>query len=175
MLASAYDMALAAVFSIWLVLTIGKQFRHPFFRRIGRLDTFNLLPIWTFFAPNPGKTDLHILFRDALGDGSLTGWQEILHGHKRRIRLLWNPAKREDKILRDCVQVLRRSERELSARPALFFTVPYLMILGHVLRASIPDYAAARQFLLVEEGCYPGGDTIPVFMSSFHSVSPNGN
>jgi hypothetical protein len=168
---SAYDAMLAALFSLWLAFTVVKQFRYPLARRLTRRDIFNMLPIWTFFAPNPGKTDLHILFRDVLRDGSMTAWQEVLHRHKRRLRLLWNPAKREDKIVRDCVTALRKSEREIPTRATLFFTVPYMILLGHVLSASVSGDASARQFLIVEEGRFAGGGTVPVFMSSFHSVT----
>lgn len=61
----------------WLAASILNQFRFSWFQRFRQYDSFSLLPIWSFFAPNPGQSDYHLVFRDRQHDGSHSEWSEI--------------------------------------------------------------------------------------------------
>jgi hypothetical protein len=93
---------------------------------------FGLIPIWTFFAPNPGMTDYYLLYRDRLPDGSLDNWRKVeLKQSENGFRLaLWNPTKRNHKALSDMVSSLIRLANH--RRSEALVTVPYILILNVV-------------------------------------------
>ena len=60
-----------------------------------------------FFAPNPGKTDIHLLKRERLADGAVTEWSEYPLLERRSLRhMLWHPGRRVEKLLPDAVSEL---------------------------------------------------------------------
>src|SRR5690348_12432463 len=65
------DILIALFFLGWFILSILNQFGFAWFDKITRHDHFSLLPLWTFFAPNPGQSDYHLIYRDRKTDGSL--------------------------------------------------------------------------------------------------------
>src|SRR5262245_45064371 len=84
---------------------------------IRRLDHAALIPIWTFFAPRPGTQDQVLVVRDVLCDGSVTAWRLAVQPRAPRVlaRAVWNPDKRLDKLVSDCVaSVLTLSRRDRS-------------------------------------------------------------
>src|SRR6185436_18257319 len=96
------------IYVVWVAATIANQFhsRCPVWLRA--VDVFGLIPVWTFFAPNPGMTDYYLLYRDRLPDGSFDNWRNVeLKGSDNGVRLgLWNPEKRKHKALSDLMSVL---------------------------------------------------------------------
>jgi hypothetical protein len=96
-------------FSVWFVFSVFWQFER--FRNSNVLRFFNklnILPIWTFFAPRPGITDLHLLFRDRKADNSCSDWTEIDVFEKRETyHFLWNPLKRNNKLIVDALSQLK--------------------------------------------------------------------
>jgi hypothetical protein len=163
--------SLAILFTTWFILSILKQLHIDALRNhFGKYDRFSVVPSWTFFAPNPGRTDLHLLYRDGQADGSIGTWNEILHRRRRRFRAIWNPGKREDKVLRDCSQVLRRTATALPDQRLLMLTVPYLIFLNVVCSAPASSKAVVRQFALVEETRTGNQAPEPIFVSSFHEI-----
>src|SRR5579863_3705743 len=83
---STYEVAVTVFLACWFLATILCQFRDTklstFIR--GRLDLFAMIPLWTFFAPKPGKRDYHLLYRDRDEPGTLTEWQEMEITEERR-------------------------------------------------------------------------------------------
>ena len=123
-----------------------------------------LIPIWTFFAPNPGMTDYYLLYRDRLPDGSLDNWRKVdLKKSENGLRLaLWNPTKRKHKALTDMVSALTRVANH-RAIEALIVTVPYILILNFItsLSALARDdrhtiHGFGTRWLLGRAGAKPG-------------------
>src|SRR3954470_12564692 len=104
---SGYDGAVALALGGWFVVAVLNQFRFRWFDRVRRRDRLYLLPAWTFFAPNPGRSDYHLVYRDRRRDGSLTDWREVPLGAPRRpYSCVWNPRKRARKALSDIVGIV---------------------------------------------------------------------
>jgi hypothetical protein len=169
---------LASIFIGWFVASAIAQF--PFASRgarwflipwLKRLDRPGLIPAWTFFAPNPGMSDHHLLYRDRLITGSVGVWKELpLHQNRCVIDVIWNPSKRLSKALTDLVMsvVTRPSEFD---HAQLKLMVPYLAVLNHVSAASASPLVAARQFMILQTDT-DGSDTL-LLMSEFHHLSQN--
>src|SRR5580698_7748189 len=104
------------VLAIWFVLSISAQLSVSVLPRAIRLhkllkpaDPLGLIPRWTFFAPNPGIYDNHLLFRTGPTIDSLGDWREIeiicrpVFGS-----FIWNQRKRQRKAFTDNVFMLLR-------------------------------------------------------------------
>jgi hypothetical protein len=115
------------------------------------VNVFGLIPTWTFFAPNPGMTDYHLLYRDRLADGSFDNWRQVeLKGSENGCRLaLWNPTKRKHKALSDTVSALIGLSKH-RASDALIVTVPYVLILNFVTSRPHSLGTTATQFMVLE-------------------------
>lgn len=96
-------------FSLWTAATVlaavDKTFNHDVIPARLR-SAFHFVPIWNFFAPNPGRWDYHLLYRDRLGDGTLTEWREAeeLTRTPDRRKWGWNPELVRMKAVVDFVQ-----------------------------------------------------------------------
>jgi len=67
-------------------------------------DWLSVIPAWNFFAPNPGTTDYHLLYRDKLESDDLSVWREIpIEKEPSLLKAIWNPHKRKSKVLSDVV------------------------------------------------------------------------
>jgi hypothetical protein len=142
-------VAAIAFFATWAAVTLVKQFRTRWARAVGRHDPFSLVPLWTFFAPNPGRSDLHLLFRDRLGDGTLSDWIELESAQARRLRSsVWHPEKHRTKAVHDAVSSIGML-RARHVGPEIMASGAYLMLLSLVCAANgLPD-ARQRQFVVV--------------------------
>ena len=162
-------LVIAGLFGLWLLVTVVTQFRGRVSDRLRRHDVFSLLPRWTFFAPNPGVLDYHLLVRDRHHDGSLSAFREIdLRGERSLLGALWNPEKRNQKMLSDVVGTLPGLRQELSEK-GMKTTLPYIAILSHVCNVERSPLAEARQFAIVATGgtCEIASPRM-LFQSEFH-------
>jgi len=167
----AYTVFVSLVLSCWAVLSVAYQFDVPWVRRWSHYDVFSLLPLWTFFAPRPGQSDYHLLYRDRLADGSTAGWQEVEMVEERQpYSWLWNPEKRSKKVLTDVVQLLiDLAAHSQHDRVALILSTPYVLVLNVVM--SLPRHAQAthRQFVIAQTfGYVRRGDPEVVIKADFH-------
>ncbi len=162
----------AGVLAAWTAATVVAAL--PPGRWLRRRDPLGLIPQWTFFAPNPGTHDYHLLWRDRLVGGLVTDWSEIElpRGRRGPIAVLWNPEKRANKALLDLVSSLL----QLSAagdvgnrRLGLQISTPYLALLNHVMSQPAAAATEARQFLVVES---PGAadEADGLFLSDVHDI-----
>ena len=177
------EYIVAAVFGIWFVLSIGYQVSW-FSGKIGRFDKFGFLPRWTFFAPNPGTYDHHLVYRECSADVDVTsvgqldtpglelsGWQqvpELYRGHS--LPFLWNPQRRVTKTVSDIVNnlVLARARLKGDAN-FVQFTVEYFLLLHLIARNAPPS--VQRQFAIIRTHGFEGGRTPElVFISNFHRM-----
>jgi len=179
-LQSIYTLSVIGFFSIWFVCTVICQFKGKsaiFLRRY--VDLLNIIPLWTFFAPQPGKSDYHLLYRDKNTDEIIGEWTELEISVERNwFNFIWNPQKRKKKILADIVQSLvaiiaRYQKEKEDARKFLMYTLPYVMILNTIIQEDSkikePFY---RQFMLAESSGYLE-DRAPSFIlvSKFHQLN----
>jgi hypothetical protein len=158
---------------LWLLLSVVFQFYPSFnpswFSAIIQYDVFHFLPRWTFFAPNPGTSDYHLLYRDQQEDGSLSSWFEISMVEERKsFSFIWNPKKRSKKILLDVAMLLIEAQPGLKKSKTLMLSFPYLMLLNVVVHHSYKTHGTRRQFVLVEK--IWGAEARVILISPFHPL-----
>uniref|UniRef100_Q022R3 Uncharacterized protein n=1 Tax=Solibacter usitatus (strain Ellin6076) TaxID=234267 RepID=Q022R3_SOLUE len=150
-------IVVVTLYVLWAAATIANQFHARCPTWLRAMDVFGLIPVWTFFAPNPGMTDYYLLYRDRLPDGSFDNWRKVgLRPPENSFRLaLWNPTKRRQKALSDLVSALimlaRRQENE-----GLIATVPFILILNFITSRPHSLGTNATQFMVLEHDGYSG-------------------
>ncbi len=174
------EIAIGAALGIWFLLSVISQFDHTVVDRMRRHDCFGLIPIWTFFAPNPGQTDYHLIYRDKVRDEQ-GSWTEVPMVHTRTMwHFLWNPHKRVNKVSSDVVSgiagvVAHHQELGTPAeriREALVLSLPYLILLSLVTRQDKRgESALSRQFAVAETyGFTKARGPAVLLCSLFHTV-----
>jgi hypothetical protein len=180
---NGYEVLVVVLALLWTFLSILNQFEQlnlPIHRVIQKLDIFQLLPLWTFFAPNPGQSDYHLVYRDRYQDNSITDWVELSLSEPRNwYSFFWNPQKRSKKVLSDIASTLVSSiPRNNESLEGLMFTTPYLLLLNVVSHQPPVNLHAAenkfeRQFLLLETfGFKPSSEQRYVLRSNYHPITP---
>jgi hypothetical protein len=179
------QIAVVVLFAGWFVVSAANQRTDTrrWISRITNVDVCALVPIWTFFAPNPGDSDTHLLFRDRDDDGRITCWREVPLAGRRSIVDLWNPARRIHKAIVDVAFDLSRPDdadpgdapddgggtRVLNKRRVISF--PYLLILNFVSELPGDFGAEQRQFAIARTPGLGGRDQPHVTMvSAFHRL-----
>lgn len=169
---SAISIVVSVVVMSWLILTVIAQFRS-ISARISRFDIFRLIPIWTFFAPNPGVVDYHLVIRDRRRDGSLSNWAGInIASERHSTNIFWNPQKRPKKIILDVVQsliIITAAQRESMGQEII--SLPYLMLLH--IAISMPRMnqdSVGRQFAVIQTSGHTQKDLQLAYLSQFHRI-----
>ena len=153
---------------VWLLATIAYQ-GGPFREILSRLDRLKLLPSWSFFAPNPATRDSHIVRRDLLQDGRFSDWAPVsLFPTRRLLQVLWHPAKRPRKVLRDASKSIILLRRRSESKGVVQCSLPYLVILHFCFQHTRPENAVARQFAVVETSGRESRRIWITFISDFH-------
>jgi hypothetical protein len=167
--------AIAVVVAVGaLVFTAAAQFRTLRLERWARSrDVFLLLPMWTFFAPNPGTTDARLLWREALGSRHLGPWHELSPPRSHPMRAIWNPNRRIQKAIAVAGGLLAHAGESESTT----LTIPYLLLLNYVAAQTGSPHAIARQFAVVRtSGESPAFDEVRmVALSRWHAVGEKGD
>ncbi|MFC4001150.1 hypothetical protein ACFS2C_07675 [Prauserella oleivorans] len=175
---TAKRAALYGLFGTWFGLTVvGQKLYRDATKRTGWDKLYLVIPDWRFFAPNPGIYDHHLLMRDELADGSLTGFREISSMEERTLlHALWHPHRRAEKTVFDVAAELLRYVGEHGlvrggADPTVQLSVPYLTLLAHVTAQQHHPDAVRTQFLICVSGGYDEEEEpTMVFLSEFHSL-----
>lgn len=116
---------------------------------VARFDPTMVLPYWGFFAPNPGHTGNHLVYRDG-EPGSWGPWREVPIPPRPRRQWLWNPARFEQKALLDLMNGFARTQASYRKAGALQLSLAYLALLTWVMSQPRTDSVArARQFAVV--------------------------
>jgi hypothetical protein len=140
-----------AIYTLWILATVANQFHTWCPKWLRAIDIFGLIPVWTFFAPNPGMTDYYLLYRDRMPDGSMGNWKKIvLRGSDNGLwQALWNPTKRRQKALSDLltssIELFRN--RDIDAVAA---SVPYILLLNFVDSQPHALGTFCTQFMVME-------------------------
>ena len=132
-------------------------------------QVFCLLPIWTFFAPNPGTTDTRLLWREALGSRTFGPWHELSPPQSSRWRAVWNPDRRIQKAIADAGGLLAQTDGKSESTT---LTIPYLLLLKYVAAQTGSPHAIARQFVVVQTSGEPPefDDFRTVALSRWHAI-----
>ena len=170
-----YSYLAGLLFVAWFAASIVNQFRMGWWVRLARYDVFGMLPKWTFFAPNPGTYDHHIVFSDRVG-GAAGEWKELLPCEvDLRWRWLWNPLRCANKGISDLAGAIARNVQATRDEPlAITVSGSYLSILSVVMSQPYsPALPTARQFAVIRTCGF--GDTREVkvaFVSEVHRCEP---
>ena len=177
-------IAYLSFFSAWLILTIFWQFSYcrENSKLLRRINFLHILPIWTFFAPRPGMSDTHIVYRDKLRSHQITGWTEVsLIDERNPFHWLWNPRKRLDKLAVDALSdvkfIKNRGTKDGSEDTAIQQQVKlskgYLILLNIVFKQpKIEPESMWRQYAVLDATHTAGERTIaPIFFSPYHEFS----
>ena len=157
----------------WFLVTCLSQFHWQPMERLKTNDICALIPNWKLFAPRPGTSDYYLVVRDY---GPLEGWgrwREIPLGHSRSPwRFLWNPQKRQVKMLTDVVRDGSQLARHLPLE-GLVLSLPYLAILNYVTFIRRPPLCLQTQFMILKtEGTLDKEEPQLVFLSAIHDLHP---
>ena len=173
-----YEFIVITFLTIWLLLTVLCQFKETKISSYvrGKVDVFGLIPLWTFFAPRPGKRDYHLLYRDKINDEINSEWQELEITEERSFwSWFWNPEKRDKKILSDIVQNLVSSiphyKNDKVDHDLLMFSMPYIIVLHAVSQCKVTEKDTLRQFMLAEtSGYFKDIPPSVILLSVFHQI-----
>jgi hypothetical protein len=159
------------ILTAWFLISALSQLKIPRISRLKTHDIFSLIPNWTFFAPRPGTSDYHLLFRDVNCEGESCKWQEIPLAERRTLwGALWNPQKRKTKTLSDIVRGLVTIAQDRSIKD-YSLTLPYLVILNYIsfLPRSLP--CKETQFMILKsDGFFSEHEPQFLFLSNQHQV-----
>lgn len=167
------NVAAIVFFATWLLLTILIQFDFKWANQIKKQDVFHLLPSWTFFAPNPGTSDYHIVYRTMDENNHVSAFVEFpLHSDRPLTHAFWNSSKRVKKVLTDLVMILKKTiAAEDLNKEKLQVSFSYIALLNFLTHLEKPASAKFIQFAILESKGYndPGPPKL-LICSEFHHV-----
>ena len=136
------------------------------------LDQMYLIPEWRFFAPNPGRHDFYLLYRDWTVEGEARPWVQLLQEPSRHLsQAVWNPSKREHKAVLDIVSALGA---HLAAEPeTISLSIPYLSIVNYISESLIhSEDVKSTQFMVMQSAgsVERAPDPSLVFVSQLHDL-----
>ena len=174
------DWLIAGVFGAWFVATVAHQFDSIREKAVIRsFDPLGLVPIWTFFAPRPGMSDYHLIYRQVSPAEPLSEWTEIpLVNARHWSHIVWNPHRRRSKVVTDCMHAVGSQVRDAredviessALQRRLLVSIPYLTLLSMVMSHDSADLStgAYRQFAIVERRGIESATTTVVLCSTLH-------
>jgi hypothetical protein len=160
------------ILALWLLISALSQLKVRGTSTLRNYDFFSLIPNWSFFAPRPGTSDYHLLFRDCDADGKFGKWQELPLADERTILgAIWNPQKRNKKALSDTVRSIAQISQDKALRAGIAFTIPYLVTLNYISSMSRADSTIQTQFMILKsDGFFSEHDPELVFLSNVHRL-----
>lgn len=164
---------LAVVLIAWFVLSILHQpTRGAWTRPVRRHLPLGLIPTWTFFAPNPARDDLRLVWRDER-NGVWGGWTEVVLPRSPVLRQgVLNPEAVSQKAVSDLVGMLSRSASGTDDLSWMLSTA-YLALLGLVVNREREPGADAVQFAVLRTRWDGGARHVDVsFLSAEHCLDP---
>ena len=159
------------IFGAWAIATILSSAGYVR-DRVRALDVLGVVPEWRFFGPNPGRSDFHLLYRDGLATGELTGWIEVpLILPRPWHAFAFNPDRRPAKALMDLAVDLSR--RAAAGGEPIVASMPYLTFLQLVSARPSTELSTHRQFLvLLASADTDDAEPELLFSSELHELDP---
>jgi hypothetical protein len=164
--------ALTAVFAAWWAISACNQIRSGAWTfRLRRHIPLGLIPLWTFFAPNPARADSRLVWREEHGS-EWSAWRELHFGFAPASRRwLVNPQLILNKAVTDLVGSLLRVRPELDDRTALLSSA-YVALLNIVVAQPRRAGCSSIQFAVVRTSGGPLARRVDVvFLSEVHDVA----
>ncbi|GAA3673056.1 hypothetical protein GCM10023081_09270 [Arthrobacter ginkgonis] len=170
-LEAIWGLAVAGFLCFWFGVSAFHQFRPHRWTRLMGHDVLGLIPRWSFFAPNPGRHDIHLVFRDWILDEP-TEWQELDLGSLNSwTRWIWHPERYASKAVADAaggLSMASAAARETGARTVMLST-PYLRLLSWAMSQPVPPDSTARQFAVIASQGFGPTQTLELrFLSEKH-------
>ncbi|HEX7176983.1 MAG TPA: hypothetical protein VF240_17120 [Pyrinomonadaceae bacterium] len=165
-------LTIAAIFAVWWAISVCNQFRSGAWTlRLRRHIPLGLIPLWTFFAPNPARADSRLLWREEHGN-EWGVWRELHFGFApASSRWLVNPELIPNKAVTDLVGSLLRVRPKREDRSALLCS-PYLTLLSIVLAQFRRTGCSSIQFAIVRTSTdFPARRVEVVFLSEVHDTA----
>ncbi len=159
------------ILAAWFLISALAQLKWAPTKWLKAHDHFSLIPNWSFFAPRPGTSDYHLVFRDTDSNGAAGQWREIPLADKRTLwGAVWNPQKRRTKTLSDVVRGLVILSQDRTLRD-YSLTLPYLAILNYISSIPRSGPSVQTQFMILKsEGFYSERDPQFLFLSKEHRL-----
>jgi hypothetical protein len=171
------EFALVAVYGLLLVGTVLRQIPAVSGSRLLAWDSVGVFPGFSFFAPNPGNRDFHIVYRVTI-DGQVGLWHDPLRlGARSALTAVWNPQKRVRKAIIDISGALAaEAHRRGRDDPLLIASIPYILLLHYVSSLVAESDATHVQFAVLATVNDPSGDpgkrsTTLLFSSGTHRIA----
>lgn len=161
---------LAGVFVFWWILSALNQFHSgAWTRQIRKYLPLEIIPVWTFFAPNPARADRRLVWREEY-NGHWSTWHELSFGFPSlRRRWLLNPELILNKAISDLTGSLPPLLKQ--DRSALLSS-PYMTLLSTVLLQPRLPGCSSLQFAIVRTSMSDSARHIEIaFLSEIHEVS----
>jgi hypothetical protein len=115
---------------------------------VARYDRTMILPYWGFFAPHPGHTGNHLIYRD--GDGDIWGpWEEVPIPNRTPWEFVWNPSRFERKALLDLMNGFAKTRESFASVGATQLSLAYLAMLTWVMAQPRHGDEPLRQFAVI--------------------------
>ena len=162
--------AIAAVFAVWWAISACNQFQSGAWTlRLRRYIPFGLIPLWTFFAPNPASADSRLIWREEHGS-KWDCWRELHFGFaSTRSRWVVNPELILNKAVADLVRSLHVCPEQRDR--SLLLSSAYVTLLSIVLAQSRWTGSSSIQFAIVRTSVGTHARCIDVsFLSEVHEI-----
>jgi len=159
-----------ALASWWCVSALNQVHSGAWMWRLRRHIPLGLIPLWTFFAPNPARADPRLVWREEF-DGSWEGARELHFGFAPiGSRWLFNPQLILNKAIADLVRSLLILDTSDQGR-SLLLSPPYLTLLNMVLSQPRRPRCSGIQFAIVRtSGAATARQLETIFLSEVHSL-----
>lgn len=173
------SLLIVILLGLWFVASVVNQLRPGHFQWcarfldwISRHDVIYAIPGYHFFAPNPIMFDYELLYRDRLHGDVLTPWRAIEFLSTSTWRAVWNPQKRQAKIVTMfCAKLSRQARLQIEGqrRPhEIYLSDSYVGLAHFVARAPHSVAGIETQFLIaVRPGFETHKEAAIVFVSPF--------
>lgn len=148
-----------ALLTAWFLITVLRNI-PPLRTAVARRDQGRLLPDWALFA-RPRTSDMVLLRRDLLQDGTLTSWREVaVAGPRHWYNFIWNPElgpRRASLALASTIVAAANQDRRppgqvkgqgSHAALTAMMSVPYLTVLRYLAERS-HSAVEATQFMIM--------------------------
>ena len=172
-MATWLHVLIPCLYVFWLIATLINQFHYPWVRKLLFFDIFRLLPIWTFFAPNPGTSDYHVLYRQKDSNNNVSEFIELpIHGSRSLFSFFWNPDKRVKKVLLDlAIDMNRLCASEETNEQNIKVSFDYIAFLNFLSSIPMSPETKSVQFLiLATSGFIEISKPRLILCSEFHDV-----
>jgi len=164
-------VGLAGLFALWWgVSALNQVHSGAWIWRLRRHVPLGLIPLWTFFAPNPARADPRLVWREEF-DGQWEDPREMHFGFAPiGSRWLLNPQLILNKAIADLVRSLLTLDTDGVGR-SLLLSPPYITLLSMVSSQPRRAGCSGIQFAIVRtSGTIAARQVETIFLSEVHSL-----